>query len=87
MDKIVLFLLFMYYLGPQISKLLQGDDDVIKWARLEVNASETQGMLGDEACPPSNLQSHLNLALLDVEDDSLSICSVEQRPLEPLIKL
>ncbi|XP_027355790.1 probable serine/threonine-protein kinase PBL5 isoform X2 [Abrus precatorius] len=61
-----------------ISKLLQGDADAIKWARLEVNALEAQEMLDDEACPPSNLQSHLNLALLDVEDDSLSMCSVEQ---------
>ncbi|KAH1094648.1 hypothetical protein GYH30_040089 [Glycine max] len=61
-----------------ISKLLGGDPDVIKWARLEVNALEAPEMLDDEACPPSNLQSHLNLALLDVEDDSLSMCSVEQ---------
>ncbi|OIW00694.1 hypothetical protein TanjilG_09663 [Lupinus angustifolius] len=61
-----------------ISKILQGDTDVIKWARLEVNASEAPEMLDDEACAPSNLQSHLNLALLDVEDDSLSMCSVEQ---------
>ncbi|KAK7301440.1 hypothetical protein RJT34_12304 [Clitoria ternatea] len=61
-----------------ISKLLGGDVDVIKRARLEVNASEAREMLDDEACPPSNLQSHLNLALLDVEDDSLSMCSVEQ---------
>jgi len=65
-------------MGPQISKLLGGDPDVIKWARLEVNALEAPEMLDDEACPPSNLQSHLNLALLDVEDDSLSMCSVEQ---------
>ncbi|XP_061372185.1 protein kinase STUNTED-like isoform X2 [Gastrolobium bilobum] len=62
----------------RISKLLEGDADVIKWARLEVNALEAPEMLDDEACPPSNLQSHLNLALLDVEDDSLSMCSVEQ---------
>ncbi|MED6123480.1 hypothetical protein PIB30_049491 [Stylosanthes scabra] len=61
-----------------ISKLLHGDADVIKWARSEVNAREAPEMLEDEACPPSNLQSHLNLALLDVEDDLLSMCSVEQ---------
>uniref|UniRef100_A0A0R0GHV6 Protein kinase domain-containing protein n=1 Tax=Glycine max TaxID=3847 RepID=A0A0R0GHV6_SOYBN len=61
-----------------ISKLLGGDPDVIKWARLEANALEAPEMLDGEACPPSNLQSHLNLALLDVEDDSLSMCSVEQ---------
>ncbi|CAJ1974284.1 unnamed protein product [Sphenostylis stenocarpa] len=62
-----------------ISKLLQGDIETIKWARLEVNntldAAET---LDDEACPPSNLQSHINLALQDVVDDTHSMCSVEQ---------
>lgn len=53
---------------------------MMKWARLEVNASKTPGMLGDdEECPRSNLQSHLNLALLDVEDDSLSLCSVAEQ--------
>ncbi|TKY56099.1 Receptor cytosolic serine/threonine-protein kinase RBK2 [Spatholobus suberectus] len=63
-----------------ISKLLGGDADVMKWARLEVNALEAPEMFDDETCPPSILllQSHLNLALLDVEDDSLSMCSVEQ---------
>ncbi|KAG5036211.1 putative receptor-like serine/threonine-protein kinase [Glycine soja] len=61
-----------------ISKLLQGDAEAIKWARLQVNALDAPEMLDDEACPPSNLQSHINLALLDVEDDSLSMCSVEQ---------
>ncbi|KAK4273975.1 hypothetical protein QN277_017272 [Acacia crassicarpa] len=61
-----------------ISKLLQGDVDAIKWARLEVNASEKPGMLDDEECPPSNLQSHLLVALLDVEDDS-SMSSIEQK--------
>ncbi|KAI4307226.1 hypothetical protein L6164_030436 [Bauhinia variegata] len=61
-----------------ISQLLRGDADAIKWARLEVNASEAPEIVDDEACPPSNLQSHLNLALLDVEDDSLSLCSIVQ---------
>ncbi|QCD99830.1 serine/threonine-protein kinase PBS1 [Vigna unguiculata] len=67
---------------PQMSlikKVLGGDGEVMKWARLEVNAVEAAEMGDDEACPPSsNLQSHLNLALRDVEDDSLSMCSVEQ---------
>ncbi|GLT55842.1 hypothetical protein SLA2020_289300 [Shorea laevis] len=61
-----------------IVKLLQGDIDVTKWARLQVNTSEGSDMLDDESCPRSNIQSHLNLALLDVEDDSLSISSIEQ---------
>jgi len=59
-------------------KLLQGDIEVTKWARLQVNASEESDMLDGEACPRSNLQSHLNLALLDVGDDSLSMSSIEQ---------
>ncbi|KAJ0026406.1 hypothetical protein Pint_08089 [Pistacia integerrima] len=66
---------------PQMNlvlKLLQGDTDVTKWARLQVNASEESDMLDDEACPRSNLQSHLNLALLDVENDSFSMSSIEQ---------
>ena len=60
-------------------KLLQGDADVTKWARLQVNASEGSDTLDDEAYPRSKLQSHLSLALLDVEDDSLSsLSSIEQ---------
>ncbi|KAJ7965498.1 Kinase family protein [Quillaja saponaria] len=62
-----------------VVKLLQGDAEVNKWARLEVDAFEARpDMLDDETCPHSNLQSHLNLALLDVEDDSLSMSSIEQ---------
>ncbi|EEF42091.1 protein kinase STUNTED [Ricinus communis] len=66
---------------PQMSlvlKLLHGDAEVTKWARLQVNKVEESDMLDDETCPRSNIQSHLNLAFLDVEDDSLSISSIEQ---------
>jgi hypothetical protein len=38
---------------------------------------EESDVLDDEACPRSNLLSHLNLALLDVEDDLLSLSSIE----------
>ncbi|KAG6784119.1 hypothetical protein POTOM_009804 [Populus tomentosa] len=65
---------------PQMSlvvKLLQGDAEVTKWARLQVNAAEDSDVLDDEACPRSNLLSLLNLALLDVEDDLLSLSSIE----------
>ena len=62
----------------QVVKLLQGDPDVTKWARLQVNASEGSDILDDEACPRSNLQSHLSLALLDVEDVSPSMSSIDQ---------
>ncbi|GMH00925.1 hypothetical protein Nepgr_002764 [Nepenthes gracilis] len=61
-----------------VVKLLQGDMDVMKWARLQVYASENSDMVDEEAFPFSNIQSHLNLALLDVEDDSLSLSSIEQ---------
>ena len=60
-------------------KLLQGDPEVTKWARLQMNSLKEADIVDDEAaCPRSNLQSHLNLALLDVEDDSLSMSSIEQ---------
>ncbi|XP_077224745.1 protein kinase STUNTED-like isoform X2 [Tasmannia lanceolata] len=60
-----------------ILKLLKGDDEATKWARLQVSALEEFDTLDDEAYPVSNIQSHLNLALLDVEDDSISIDSVD----------
>ncbi|KAM7507794.1 hypothetical protein LguiA_018247 [Lonicera macranthoides] len=77
---------------PQMSlvlKILKGDVEMIKWARLEVNAPvgsyaklelnplEGSDALEDEGFSQSNLQSHLNLALLDV-DSSLSMSSIEQ---------
>lgn len=52
--------------------------EATKWARLQVNASEGSDMPDEEAFPHSNIQSHLNLALLDVEEDSLSMSSIEQ---------
>nr|TKR74257.1 hypothetical protein D5086_0000298600 [Populus alba] len=65
---------------PQMSiilKLLQGDEEVKNWARHQVCASEELDAVDEEAFP-TNIQSHLNLALLDLEDDSLSISSTEQ---------
>lgn len=71
-------------------KLLQGDPEVVKWARLQVNASEGDirlevnislegsDAIDDETFSQSNLQSHLNLAMLGVEEDSLSLSSIEQ---------
>ncbi|XP_015074101.1 probable receptor-like serine/threonine-protein kinase At5g57670 [Solanum pennellii] len=72
-----------------VSKLLKGDDETTKWARLQVNGSEGSDtklpingmegadMLEDDTFSHSNLRSHLNLALLGVEEDSLSISSIE----------
>ncbi|KAK9291779.1 hypothetical protein L1049_019729 [Liquidambar formosana] len=65
---------------PEISlvlKLLQGDMETIKWAQQQVNALEELDAMDGEAFP-SDIQSHLNLALLDLEDDSLSVSSSEQ---------
>ncbi|KAK4788737.1 hypothetical protein SAY86_020056 [Trapa natans] len=67
---------------PQISrvlKLLQGDDEAIQWAREHISSlSELDGLDG-EGSPVSSIESHLNLALQDLEDDSLSTSSTEQR--------
>ncbi|XP_043716902.1 uncharacterized protein LOC122664926 [Telopea speciosissima] len=61
-----------------VLKLLQGDPEVTKWAKLQVKASEEFDTQDEEAFPHTNIQSHLNVALLDVEDDSLSVSSIEQ---------
>ncbi|KAG7032827.1 Proline-rich receptor-like protein kinase PERK10 [Cucurbita argyrosperma subsp. argyrosperma] len=61
-----------------VLKLLQGNIDVTKWARQQINAVEDCNALDDEVCPRSDIQSHLNVALLDVDDDSLSLSSIEQ---------
>ncbi|XP_019175291.1 PREDICTED: probable receptor-like serine/threonine-protein kinase At5g57670 [Ipomoea nil] len=75
---------------PQMSlivKLLQGEVETMKWARLQVNGSEAKlrnSMEGGETLDDdtysqhSNIQSHLNLALLGVEEDSVSVSSIEQ---------
>lgn len=65
---------------PQISlilKLLQGDEEVTRWAEQEVSAPETLDGF-DEEPVPTNIQSHLNLALLDLEDDTVSLGGSEQ---------
>ncbi|XP_071737789.1 protein kinase STUNTED-like isoform X2 [Rutidosis leptorrhynchoides] len=76
-----------------ILKLLQGDVEVTKWARLELDSSdgsdtrlhisnipeETEGLEDEGFSLQSNLiWSHLNLALLDIEDSSLSMSSIEE---------
>ncbi|CAH8354686.1 unnamed protein product [Eruca vesicaria subsp. sativa] len=63
-----------------VLKLLKGDDeDTLKWAMQQVSSSSDESeMLKDEQCQRSNMQSHLKVALLDVEDDSLSMGSFDQ---------
>lgn len=72
-------------LRPKISlvvKLLQGDEEVVEWARKQGGNSLEEVEDDSDSIPfspiPSNIQSHLNLALLDLEDDSVSISSTEQ---------
>nr|VDD02326.1 unnamed protein product [Brassica rapa] len=62
-----------------VLKLLKGDEDTLKWAMQQVSSSSDESeMLKDEECQRSDLQSHLKVALLDVEDDSLSMGSFDQ---------
>ncbi|MBA0772211.1 hypothetical protein Gotri_007627 [Gossypium trilobum] len=65
---------------PQISlilKLLLGNQEVTNWAEQQVRTSEEVDV-SDEELYPTNIESHLNLALLDLEDDSVSASSDEQ---------
>uniref|UniRef100_A0A1D1XSR4 Receptor-like cytosolic serine/threonine-protein kinase RBK2 n=1 Tax=Anthurium amnicola TaxID=1678845 RepID=A0A1D1XSR4_9ARAE len=59
-----------------VLQLLHGDEDIVKWAKLQISGSE-DGLDEEDADPAASIQSHLNLALLDVEDDSSSISSTE----------
>ncbi|XP_047306801.1 protein kinase STUNTED [Impatiens glandulifera] len=63
-----------------VLKLLEGDVETMNWARMQVNVLDGEyTMEDDEGFPCPDLQSHLNMALLDVEDDSLlSMSSIEQ---------
>ncbi|KAL8110322.1 hypothetical protein AgCh_026158 [Apium graveolens] len=78
---------------PQITpilKLLQGDVEMMKWARVQVDTSENCDAIlpnstseecdtfDDDGLSSLNLKNHLNLALLDVEEESLSTSSIEQ---------
>lgn len=64
----------------QVLKLLQGDKETVKGAKSKVNTSEDIDLLDyDEVVQQEAiLRSHLNLALLDIEDDSASVSSTEQ---------
>ncbi|KAJ4897322.1 Protein kinase protein with adenine nucleotide alpha hydrolases-like domain [Raphanus sativus] len=59
---------------PQIGlvvKILQGDEDATEWGKQQVRASE------DATAYLTNIESHINLALLDLEDDAASDSSPE----------
>ncbi|KAF8088446.1 hypothetical protein N665_0541s0011 [Sinapis alba] len=64
-----------------VLNLLRGDVEMLKWAKEQVsnNGIEDSKLLKDEKLKRSNLQSHLNLAFLDMEDESIiSMRSMEQ---------
>lgn len=57
-------------------KLLQGDEEVTRWAKQPCTVEEVDDLDGEAV--PTKLQSYLNLALLDLEDDSLSSSGSER---------
>uniref|UniRef100_A0A7N0TYM6 Protein kinase domain-containing protein n=1 Tax=Kalanchoe fedtschenkoi TaxID=63787 RepID=A0A7N0TYM6_KALFE len=69
-------------LRPQMNtilKLLQGDPEVTNWATQQAFTPENHACMDDDVLVPSNIQSHLNLALLDLKDDDvLSVVSMKQ---------
>ncbi|KAI4378826.1 hypothetical protein MLD38_016254 [Melastoma candidum] len=68
---------------PQIStilKLLQGDEEVIDWARQQIIlAADLDDMDGEDS--PKSIQGHLNIALQGLEDDDISASSSERSTL------
>ena len=70
----------------QVLKILKGDEETVKWAKSKVSTSEEIDGVDDDddddddevVHTDANIRSHLNLALLDIEDDSTSISSTEQ---------
>lgn len=74
----------LFFLSPQIVKLLKGDSDFepqVHSPYFDVEDSENQDDNDDEVYPNSSAELHLNLALLDVDDDTTSFSSLEQSSL------
>lgn len=83
LTQLVLYIFHIYlFVGDsyasQVLKLLQGDEEITRWARQQVSALSDELDTLDEEAVPTNIKSHLNMALLDLEDDSLSTSSGEQ---------
>ncbi|XP_058090781.1 protein kinase STUNTED-like [Magnolia sinica] len=72
----------------QVLKLLQGDEDTMKWAMSQANDPELDNQ-DEEAYPAPRVQSHqLGLTLLEGDDDT-SVSSIEQnnhRSLEDFLR-
>ncbi|KAK8522222.1 hypothetical protein V6N13_115197 [Hibiscus sabdariffa] len=63
----------------QILELLKGEKAVEKWAETENENTESQEHhTDDEVYPNSRPELHLSVAMLEVDDDSTSFCSMEQ---------
>ncbi|KAG9140634.1 hypothetical protein Leryth_006850 [Lithospermum erythrorhizon] len=66
-------------LRPKMSKvlkLLQGDPEVVNCTEQQVNSSEVTAAIDEQS--PQKIESFLNLALLNLEDDSISTSSTDQ---------
>lgn len=62
-----------------VVKLLQGEEEAINWARQRGgNGSEEVDVESEEEDAPANIQSFLNVALQNLDSDSLSSCSSDQ---------
>ncbi|KAF3334171.1 putative receptor-like serine/threonine-protein kinase [Carex littledalei] len=63
-----------------VLKLLQGDKDMLRWARSQISGVSTEYGAEDNEITgirDSKIQSYINLAFLDLDDDSTSVGSVE----------
>lgn len=59
-------------------KLLKGDDEVLHLAKSQVqNSKELEGLDDEGVFENNNIQSHITLALEDIDDDSTSVSSIE----------
>ncbi|KAK4414520.1 Proline-rich receptor-like protein kinase PERK9 [Sesamum alatum] len=84
-EKMVLAATLCIRLEPQsrpetslVLKLLRGDPEVVQWARQETETSEDQFNFINSEQSTTNIQSFINLALLNLDDDSASSSSTEQ---------
>ncbi|KAF9622831.1 hypothetical protein IFM89_034066 [Coptis chinensis] len=64
----------------QILKLLRGVEDIEEWANSQAkDQEECEIQEDDEIYPDSSAESHLGVALLDLDDDTTSFSSVDQQ--------
>lgn len=73
------FLFFHVFLVMQILKLLQGVEDAVEWAKSEVNVPKETDLQDEEAYPVRSFPSHhIDLTLLEADDDATSLSSIDQ---------